>query len=210
MTATQAVTSTPCAKCPWRVKFKGDDDYLRPGRRAGIMRDMLADGTFPCHESIDHADEGSDDYDELEIEDGIDYSKSVECAGAALVLLRAERSTNMLRVLERIGMVNLDELLEHNTTVKLWTLREALDETAPDADVDDAGREIEGTCSVVNQSCTAPAGYMIGGEVVHGEDLIETRCPVCDEFVCEECSDDDGACLNGRCSQTDEDDDYDY
>jgi len=209
MTATKAITSTPCAKCPWRVKFKGDDDYLRSGRRAGIMRDMLADATFPCHETIGHADIG-DDYDELEVEDGIDYSKSVECAGAALVLLRAERSTNMLRVLERIGMVNLDELLERNADVELWTLRESLDE-AHDARVSDEDEvETEGTCNVVNQNCSAPAGYMIGGEVVHGEDLIDTRCPECDEFVCEECSDDDGACLNGQCSQTDEDDDYDY
>ena len=208
MTATKAITSTPCSKCPWRVKFKGDDDYLRSGRRAGIMRDMLADATFPCHESIGHADL-DDDYDELEVEDGIDYSKSVECAGAALVLLRAERPTNMMRVLERIGMVNLDELLEHNADVKLWTLREALDETEVVADVDDDGREIEGTCCVVNQNCTAPAGYMIGGEVVHGEDMIDTRCPACDEFVCEECSDDDGKCLNDECSdERFDDDDY--
>jgi len=209
MTAKKAVTSTPCAKCPWRVKFKGDDDYLRPGRRAGIMRDMLADSTFPCHETLSGADQG-DDYDELDTDDGVDYSKSVECAGAALVLLRAERSTQMLRVMERIGMVNLDELLEHNADVALWTLREALDETEVVAAVDEDGRETEGTCCVVNQNCSAPAGYMIGGEVVHGEDLIDTRCPECDEFVCEECSDDDGACLNGQCSQTDEDDDYDY
>ena len=198
-TATRpAVTAAPCRKCPFRAKFKGDDDYLRPGRRAEIVQSMLADGMFPCHETVDYAS-GEDGDDDL--------SNTVECAGAALVMLRAGRDTQMLRISERLGMVDIDELVERNAKIDLWTMREALDELDTDDDEDGTS----GTCDVVNANCEAPAGYMIGGEVVHGTDKVDTVCPECGVFVCDACSDDNGACLNGMCSDTEkDDDDYDY
>ena len=54
---------------------------------------------------------------------------------------------------------------------------------------------------------TMPAGYMIGGEVVHGDELISTTCPMCGEFVCDNCSDDDGLCF-GMCSEQEPDEDW--
>lgn len=206
MSGARPICLAPCVKCPWRAEFKGDDDYLRPGRRAGIMRELLADGQFPCHETIDHADAESDD---LEVHDNVDYSKAMECAGSSLVLLRAGRDTQMLRIMERIGMVDLEALEARNAGIELWTLREALDEVH-NLRLDDEGEEDEGTCNVVNSGCEAPAGYMIGGEAVRGDDMVDTVCPVCGEYVCDNCSDDEGRCLNGMCSDEEEDDDYDY
>lgn len=191
---------SPCAKCPWLAKFKGGDDYLQPGRRRGIMVDLLsgATGSFPCHETVDHDDDACNDDDSGCVTGGI------QCAGASLVLLRAGRDTQMIRIEENLGMLDTAALLERNERVELWTLRECLDELDEDED------EETDTCNVVNAGCEAPAGYLIGGEAVRGTDTVDTRCPACGEFVCDNCSDDDGRCLNGECSEEEPDDDYDY
>lgn len=196
--STGNVCAAPCVKCPWLAKFKSDDDYLRPGRRAGIVEDMLRGNGFPCHATVDYTGDDVDEYD-VAIPD---VSESMECAGAALVMLRADRPPQVLRIMERLGMFDSDEFLARHADVELWTMREALDE------LHTGGQETEGTCNVVNAGCLAPAGYMIGGEAVHGTDMVDTCCPQCGEFVCEECSDDDGNCLNDQCSDERSDDDY--
>lgn len=197
MTDHQYVVRTPCPKCPFRSKFKGDADYLRPGRRAGIARVLLEGGDFPCHETIDHDDDGCDG------EPDACASGGVTCAGAALVMLRGGHE-GPLKMAMRLGLVNPDEFETRNAKVDLWTLRECIDDGRAEIAEDDAG-----TCNVVNAGCEAPAGYLVGGEAVHGEDLVDTTCPECGEYVCDVCSDDDGHCLNGMCSE-EEESDYDY
>lgn len=190
---TPAVTATPCAKCPFRVKFRGDDDYLRVGRRAGIVRSLLSGADFPCHETVEHVDEDCDgETDEC-------VTGGVTCAGASLMMLRAGHE-GPLKFAARLGMVDLNQFEDRNRDVELWTLRECLDEGR--ASIDEfEDEETEGTCNVVNGGCEAPAGYLIGGEAVPGDVMIDTRCPVCGEFVCDTCSDDDGKCLNEQCSE---------
>lgn len=195
MTATDKryVVPKPCAKCPFRAKFRGDDDYLRPGRRAGIARGLLEGSDFPCHETIEHDDSSCDgESDDCAI-------GGVTCAGASLVMLRAGHE-GPLKIPMRLGLVDPDEFEASNAKVALWTLSECLYE------LDDLDTEDEDTCGVVNPGCEAPAGYMIGGEAVPGADLVDTRCPVCGEFVCDNCSDDDGHCRNGMCSEEEPDD----
>lgn len=190
LTDKRVVIPRPCAKCPWRATFKGDDDYLRPGRRAEIARALLDGGDFPCHETIDS--------DEYLPGDG------TTCSGAALVMLRAGHE-GPLKFAMRLKMIDVEAFEAHNDALELWTLREALDELHDDDDVDDPE---EGTCNTVEAGCEAPAGFMTGGEVVHGDTLISTTCPGCGEFVCDNCSDDDGMCF-GMCSEEEPDDGWD-
>lgn len=106
--------SRPCVKCPFRSEFSGEQDYLRGGRRQGIVESMLSGGRFPCHETTDGP-----------------YNEERECAGAMLVLYRADQSSNYMRILERIGRLDPDELMERNADVELWTLDECLSEGEP-------------------------------------------------------------------------------
>lgn len=204
-TSKQYVVRTPCAKCPFRVKFRGDDDYLRPGRRAGIARGLLEGSGFPCHETINHADHADHEYGDGcadDCEDHVDLSRAVTCAGAALVMLRAGHE-GPLKFAIRLGLVDVAEFETRNADVELWTLRECLDDGRNDDEI--ADEDEMGTCCVVGPGCEAPAGHLVGGEVVHGTDLIDTICPACGEFVCDNCSNDDGICQN-----CEEDDDIDW
>lgn len=165
----------PCAKCPFRAKFKGDNDYLRPGRRADIALSILRGSEFPCHETVDY---------EVEDEDGWPIpndSKATPCVGLDLVQLRAGRAGQMLRIRERIGVTNSPELLRRGRKMKLWTWDEVLRDGLPEES------EEGDTCSVVGPNCEAPAGYMFGGDVMHGTEYTDNVCPLCGEFVCLSC-----------------------
>jgi hypothetical protein len=179
--AKAATMLAPCAKCPWLAKFKGPADYLRAGRREEIVRSMLAGAGFSCHETTVPADddEGAGSMTVTE--------ESKECAGAMLVMARADRSSQPMRILGRLGMLDVDALIERNEGVELWTYAEL---TEPDEPVE--------TCNTVGPYCEAPAGYMVGGEVVYGTVAAELECPSCGEWVCEACADDEGFC--GPCA----------
>ena len=173
----------PCAKCPFRAKFQGDDDYLRPGRRAEIALSVLEGGEFPCHETVDYdTDDGEPD-----------VSGGEPCVGLDIVMLRAGVSGQMMRIRERVGMLNSELLLKRSAPMKMWTW----DEVTLD-DMDD----IEGeTCSVVGANCLAPAGYAVGDGVVRGTEFLEADefCHECGEPVCAECmEDEDHACVQYR------------
>jgi hypothetical protein len=167
----------PCAKCPFRAKFKGDKDYLRVGRRADIALSILRGSEFPCHETVDY---------DVEDEDGWpipDDSKATPCVGLDLVQLRADRAGQMLRIRERLGVTNTAELLHRGRNVKLWTWEEILTEGMPSS-----GEELDGDCcSVCGPECEAPAGYLFGGEAFASDDTTDNICPTCGEYVCESC-----------------------
>lgn len=177
----QIVQPRPCAKCPFRAKFQGADDFLRPGRRRGIVTGLLQDDDFPCHETTvpQEDDEGWTDM--------VPGPDTVSCAGAALVMYRAGSDMVSLRIAERLGMLDIGAFVAANEGTELWTMRQCLDE------LDDEDEEII-TCTMVGPNCLAPAGYLIGGEAVHGTEPADGECVSCGEGLCSECADDDGHC----------------
>ena len=186
-TSTLPITARPCAKCPFLGKFKGDDDYLRPGRRYGIIRGMMeGGGEFPCHEHVVHDDSECDG----ESDDCV-VSTGPQCAGAALVLLRAERDNQMLRIMERIGALDTPSFLDRNADVELWSFEDCERDGLEDEE------EAE-PCNTVGDNCIAPAGFMSGGGVIRGTESADCECRECGEPVCSECISEDGLC--GTCS----------
>ncbi|MCJ7725648.1 MAG: hypothetical protein MUP76_04585 [Acidimicrobiia bacterium] len=173
----------PCAKCPFRAKFKGDGDYLRPGRRAEIALSVLEGAEFPCHETVNY-----------DTEDGEPDERDAEpCIGLDIVMLRAGQSGQMMRIRERLGMLNSDALLVKSARMQMWTWDEVT--------LDDL-EGIEGeTCSVVGVDCLAPAGYAVGGGVMRGTEFLDADeyCPECGEPVCANCMEDvEHACFEYR------------
>lgn len=189
-----AITKAPCRKCPFR---KDVPIYLRRGRREQIRDSLvLDDATFYCHETVEHDDDG-----EAETAD------STPCAGAAKALMLSGGTTNLLRISERLGLLDLEEVARRGPDV--WELNEwtRLAEGATGDDPEeDPEAEVE-TCSVVAGGCEAPAGYLGGGGgVVRGTEAAGGTCASCGDPVCDACRHgDDGPCFNCL----DEDEDYD-
>lgn len=191
--------ASPCRDCPFLAKFDtpGGREFLRPGRRAEFINGMLAGGAdFPCHKTAElvEADDG-------ETTDGfVAGPDSLACAGARLVLLRAERSSNMMRVEERLGLFDPEAFLDRNRRADVWTYGAIVDET----DEDD---EIE-TCEVVGLGCEAPAGFVVGDGVQRGTVAAEYYCWSCGLAVCGACSEDHpdrpGERLCADCGEDDE------
>ena len=111
---------SPCAKCPFR---RGTAMLLRPGRIRDIERMFSTHngGEFPCHETVDYNAE-------------TDHQAGAEakhCAGALIYAEQQGVSTQMMRIVERLGMydrtqladaavvwADLDEWLEHGSTTR--------------------------------------------------------------------------------------------
>lgn len=168
----------PCKNCPFRAKFKGDSDYLRPGRRAEILRSILEGGEFPCHETVDY-DGGWEDADGFSVPN---TTGSDPCVGLDLVQLRDGRATQMLRIRERIGVTDTVQLLRRGRRIKLWTWDECLHETT---DIDDGE-----CCAICAYGCEAPAGILFpGGDIIDGDNFLfeDDICPSCGEHVCPSC-----------------------
>ncbi len=55
-----------CAKCPFQGEGKGLALWqsLMPERRAEILNALMADGSFPCHETGEEPEDGYDEDDE--------------------------------------------------------------------------------------------------------------------------------------------------
>jgi hypothetical protein len=182
---TLAITTNPCAKCPFR---KDVAIYLRRDRRREIAHSLVNGQTFYCHGTVAYRDE-----------DEVDTTHSIECAGAAKAMLAMGASTQSMRIAERLGLVDLDQTAERGAEVwdlATWQeLAEGATSEGPDLDDDD----IE-TCNTANENCIAPAGY--GG--FNGGIAIETKaadceCSECGEPVCSECITDAGLC--GVCAE---------
>lgn len=58
----------------------------------------------------------------------------------------------------------------------------------PRADSPECAEQEPEACSIVDIGCDAPAGYLIGGSVVDGQDMAEYVCDECWEYVCMSCS----------------------
>lgn len=162
----------PCAHCPFRARFQGDRDYLRAGRRLEIVRSVMGGASFPCHETVTHNDD--DEY--------VPSRDETDCVGLDIVMAREHLTGQLVRIRERIGLLNPEVLLQRSRRMKMWTWDEIQADAHPtpqDGDV----------CSVVGPDCTAPAGHLIGGQAVVGTEFTDNVCGDCGEFVCEECMD---------------------
>lgn len=157
--------SSPCPQCPFRTDIDG---YLTSGRVREIAISLYEGNSFPCHKTT--VDDGEGDL--------VATSNSQQCAGAEIWLAHQGLSTKWRGVAAALGA---------NVSV--------LDMDAPVArSLADLKRvhgfdlmEVE-TCSTVGPNCSAPAGYLMGGGSVPGEDAAEFTCFQCGEPVCGECS----------------------
>ena len=82
------ILTTPCADCPFLARMS----------HAFTLRHLteLADGTFHCHKTGD-CDEETGDF--VAKPDG----SSLACAGALIFLEKRGRTSNIMRIMERLG-----------------------------------------------------------------------------------------------------------
>lgn len=198
------VAKAPCAKCPFRSDIP---IYLRRERRVEIATSLLRGQQFSCHATVDYSHE-NDEGDTIP-----DSTGSAFCAGAAKALMKIGAPNQQLRIMERLGMIDLDEI--EAGAIDVWDLHDW--QNVPEgATADDAGfeeLEPEGECcNTVDANCLAPAGYGIGGGVAMGTEYADGQCYECGEACCTECLTDcpDGHARCGPCygwQMEDEDDD---
>ncbi len=86
----------PCAHCPFRNDIP---PYLTADRVAEIW-DSLERGEFACHETTKHDEEG----------EVIRSDDESHCAGALILMEKSDRSSQMMRICERIGMYDHTKL----------------------------------------------------------------------------------------------------
>ena len=177
----RVITQAPCTHCPFR---KDRPIYLRRSRRIEIAEALLSGGSFHCHATVE----------QMEDDDGENYQDTTEsllCAGAEKSLAAKGLSSQMGRIADRLGLADTEAVVLRGPEV--WDIYE-WQRLAEGATADDPEVEEVETCSVVNENCLAPAGYAVGGGVIEGDEAAGGRCPVCDEPVCENCSNADGVC----------------
>lgn len=80
----------PCAHCPFRTDI---DPFITGARARDIATSLAQDASFPCHETVEHDDDGERVYSRNE----------QHCAGAAIVLLKTGRPNQMMRIGMRTG-----------------------------------------------------------------------------------------------------------
>ena len=89
--------STPCGNCPFRTDIR---PYLRKARVREIER-SLERSSFPCHKTTG-----------LVVDDQtyVPTGREVHCAGALILMEKEGRSSQMMRIAERLGLYDAREL----------------------------------------------------------------------------------------------------
>ena len=166
--------NAPCNACPF---LREQVRMLRPARKREIA-DSLRRGTwFPCHKTVDYSDDDG----------GHTTSKSRFCAGALATMENepdpGAHANQAVRIAQRLGVIDLRALQGKDRVFA--SLREfCAGKDAPKRRPKSTGEP----CSVVDDDCTAPAGYQTGAGVVEGDAFAEFTCHECGEPVCGECS----------------------
>lgn len=116
----------PCHTCPFRREGGVRLTTSRVREIAGMMLDSQG-GEFPCHKSVDY--DRDDDHDDGN-NDGrrISDPTEVHCAGALIFAERQKTATQMMRIMERIGLYDAAKLManEEVVTSVFGSLREML------------------------------------------------------------------------------------
>ncbi len=89
--------TTPCDKCPFRSDIR---PFLRP-ERVREIEGSLVRAEFPCHKTTEHDADG---------EYVRDIPKEIHCAGALILMEKEGRSSQMMRIAERLGMYDPSKL----------------------------------------------------------------------------------------------------
>jgi hypothetical protein len=97
----------PCAKCPFRNDI---EPYLTYGRAVEIASALYHGAKFSCHETVEHDDDG----------EHAPNSREQFCAGAMLTLLKYDGPNNYMRVMSRIGAIDLDKLEKEAQNAPLY------------------------------------------------------------------------------------------
>lgn len=88
----------PCRDCPFRTDIVF---YLTEGRVREICRHLIDfDGTFTCHKTTQHDEDG----------EYIPLATEQHCYGAMVFLMKKEKPNQLMRIAERVGMIDLDEI----------------------------------------------------------------------------------------------------
>jgi hypothetical protein len=162
----------PCPHCPFRTDIP---PYLRGGRAQEIAESLARGGSFPCHRTtVDDEEEDG----ELTVTDDSQF-----CAGAILAMENGPGGPNqVLRIAERVGLYDASKL---DRSAPVGTLLDFVRHHAGDDDEEESE-----PCAIAGPGCLAPAGYLIGGEVVPVVEREPTRvCEECSESICDACWD---------------------
>ena len=97
----------PCANCPF---IKDEEASIRKslckGRVPGIIKGLI-NGTatgFSCHKTTGRGDEDDDG-------NYIPSGQELECAGALILLEKMNRPTQLMRIMERVGGYDRNDLI---------------------------------------------------------------------------------------------------
>lgn len=176
----------PCPRCPFRSDI---DKYLRPERVAEIADSLYGGAEFPCHETTEHF-EGPDGWEER-----VAVPTSAFCAGALITMEREGFSNQMVRIGERLGMFNVDDLIMDSPVYD--SLEEWVASFRDDSITithDDGTTEVMEMehCGVVTEACEDPPGYSAGGGVALSTEPptchpIDDCCTFCGSTMCGAC-----------------------
>lgn len=154
--------NSPCDNCPF-LKVGGVRLTMARVQEIAGGALMSQGRTFQCHKTLKRG------------------QKEAHCGGALIFAEKNGNATQMMRIAERLGMYDADALKAQDTVFD--TLEDML-KTAIDYE--------EGTgepCSVADDGCNAPAGYMTGGEaIVQSGASAKYECYGCSNSVCGSCS----------------------
>lgn len=93
----------PCDSCPFRTDRPG---FLHRSRAEEIAEALFdLDQTFACHKTVDYDDDG-----EWEDDRERGYTATHHCAGAMILMERAGRANQMMRIGERVGFYDRNKL----------------------------------------------------------------------------------------------------
>lgn len=92
--------TTPCAHCPFRSDIPA---FLTPARIREIERSLVR-SEFPCHKTTSHDDE--DSCESTYTPKGTE----IHCAGALILMEKLGRSSQMMRIAERLRMYDPSKL----------------------------------------------------------------------------------------------------
>jgi hypothetical protein len=91
----------PCANCPFRNDRPDQEGWLGEERAADIIDAITRlQGTFSCHKTNGHDDEG----------EAIVNENSQHCAGALIMLEHNQEPNQMMRIMERLGFYDRTKL----------------------------------------------------------------------------------------------------
>ena len=136
-------------------------------------------------------------YADVEDDDGTEFVESVgaDCAGAVKAYLLDGGASQLTRIAERLGMVDLTEVSETGADCWPLSLWPRVPEGETGATWDEGDDEEVEPCYASDEGCLAPAGWLgAGGGIIEGTESADGECSVCGEPLCSNCADGDGCC----------------